>query len=92
MNAFEKRQPADRRRLYLSLLFQSRPEHAALLSHDRRSEISQAYIGILSSIGSAGWVLGALLYRRFFGRLTLKCLLNLSIALGTATTAAFLFF
>jgi len=51
---------------------------------------SQAYIGILGSISSAGWVAGALLYRWFFGRLTLKRLLNLSIALGTLTTAAFL--
>jgi predicted MFS family arabinose efflux permease len=51
---------------------------------------SQAYIGILGSISSAGWVAGALLYRRFFGALTLRNLLNLSIALGTVTTAAFL--
>lgn len=51
---------------------------------------SQAYIGILGSISSAGWVAGALLYRRFFGELTLRNLLNLSIALGTVTTAAFL--
>jgi len=51
---------------------------------------SQGYIGILSSIASAGWVLGALLYRRFLGELTLKNLLNLSIALGTLATAAFL--
>src|SRR5271155_2873636 len=51
---------------------------------------SQAYIGVLGSISSAGWVMGALLYRRFFGHLTLKNLLNLSIALGTLTTAAFL--
>src|SRR6202163_4244531 len=51
---------------------------------------SQAYIGILGSISSAGWVVGALLYRRFFGELTLRNLLNLSIALGTVTTAAFL--
>jgi MFS family permease len=50
---------------------------------------SQGYIGILGSISSAGWVLGALLYRRFLGRLTLKNLLNLSIVLGTLTTAAF---
>jgi MFS family permease len=50
---------------------------------------SQGYIGILSSIASAGWVLGALLYRRFLGELTLKNLLNLSIALGTLSTAAF---
>lgn len=52
-------------------------------------QFSQGYIGILSSISSAGWVLGALLYRRFLGELTLKNLLNLSIALGTLTTAAF---
>jgi MFS family permease len=51
---------------------------------------SQGYIGILSSIAAAGWVLGALLYRRFLGELTLKNLLNLSIALGTLTTAAFM--
>ena len=54
-------------------------------------KFSQAYIGILGSIGSAGWVAGALLYRKFFGGLTLKNLLNLSIALGTAATLAFLF-
>jgi MFS family permease len=52
-------------------------------------QFSQGYIGILSSISAAGWVLGALLYRRFLGELTLKNLLNLSIALGTLTTAAF---
>jgi MFS family permease len=54
-----------------------------------RLHFSQAYIGILGSISSAGWVVGALLYRRFLGELTLKNLLNLSIALGTLTTAAF---
>lgn len=53
-------------------------------------KFSQGYIGVLGSIASAGWVVGALLYRRFFGSLTLKHLLNLSIALGTVTTAAFL--
>jgi MFS family permease len=52
-------------------------------------KFSQGYIGILGSISSAGWVVGALLYRRFFGGLTLKNLLNLSIALGTVTTTAF---
>jgi predicted MFS family arabinose efflux permease len=53
-------------------------------------KFSQGYIGVLGSISSAGWVVGALLYRRFFDGLTLKHLLNLSIALGTVTTAAFL--
>ncbi len=55
-------------------------------------KFSQAYIGILGSIGAAGWVTGALLYRRFFDGLTLKNLLNLSIALGTVTARRFLFF
>jgi MFS family permease len=52
-------------------------------------KFSQAYIGILGSISSAGWVVGALLYRRVFGGLTLKAVLNLSIALGTLATVAF---
>ena len=52
---------------------------------------SQAYIGILGSISASGWVVGALLYRRFFGNLTLKNLLNLSIAIGTAAGLAYLF-
>lgn len=53
-------------------------------------KFSQAYIGILSSIASAGWVIGAMLYRRFFADLSLKMLLNVSIAFGTATTIAYL--
>ncbi len=53
-------------------------------------KFSQAYIGILGSISSAGWIIGALLYHRLFDRLTLKNLLNVSIALGTITTVAFL--
>jgi predicted MFS family arabinose efflux permease len=53
---------------------------------------SQAYIGILGSITAAGWVVGALLYRRFFESLTLKKLLNLSIAIGTAGGLAYLLF
>jgi len=52
-------------------------------------KFSQAYIGVLGSISSAGWVVGALLYSRAFGHLSLKRLLNVSIALGTAATAAF---
>lgn len=53
-------------------------------------KFSQGYIGILSSIASAGWVIGALLYRRVLGGLTLKGLLNVSIAFGTVTTLAYL--
>ncbi len=53
-------------------------------------KFEQSYIGILASITSAGWIVGALLYRRFFGEFSTKGLLNLSIALGTVTTAAYL--
>jgi MFS family permease len=53
-------------------------------------KFSQGYIGILGSISSASWIAGALLYHRLFDRLSLKNLLNASIALGTVTTAAYL--
>jgi len=54
-------------------------------------KFSQGYIGILGSIGAAGWIVGALLYGRLFGDLSSKRLLQLSIILGTLTTAAFVF-
>jgi MFS family permease len=53
-------------------------------------KFSQEYIGILGSISSAGWIAGALLYRRYLKGITAKALLNLSIVLGVATTAIFL--
>jgi MFS family permease len=53
-------------------------------------KFSQEYIGILGSISSVGWVIGALLYRRLFDDLTLRQLLNVSIAFGTVATAAYL--
>lgn len=53
-------------------------------------KFSQSYIGILSSISALGWIVGALLYRPFFGGLSLKRLLNISIGFGAFTTAAFL--
>ena len=53
-------------------------------------KFSQEYIGILGSINSAGWIAGAVLYRRFLNGITARALLNLSIALGIVTTAAFL--
>ncbi len=52
-------------------------------------KFSQGFIGILGSIGAAGWVVGALLYRRLFDDWSSKHLLYLSIALGTVTTAAY---
>jgi len=54
-------------------------------------QFSQGYIGVLGSISAAGWIVGALLYRRLFGNLSLKTLLNLSIVFGTFTTVAFVF-
>ncbi len=45
---------------------------------------------MLGAISSAGWIAGALIYRQFLKGLTSKSLLNLSIVLGTVTTAAFL--
>jgi MFS family permease len=54
-------------------------------------KFSQGYIGILGSIEAAGWIIGALLYRAWFEDMSSKRLLNLSIALGTVTTAAFVF-
>jgi hypothetical protein len=53
-------------------------------------KFSQEYIGILGSISSGGWIVGALLYRRFFKAIKARDLVNLSILLGTLTTAAFL--
>jgi MFS family permease len=53
-------------------------------------KFSQGFIGALGSISSAGWVVGALSYRRLFGELSSKRILQLSIALGTVTTAAYL--
>ena len=51
---------------------------------------SQAYIGDLTAIGSAGWVAGALLHRWALERLPTRALLNLSILGGTLATLAFL--
>jgi MFS family permease len=53
-------------------------------------KFSQAYIGILTSIAAAGWIVGALLYRRYFEALSMRKLLYLSIVFGTVTTLAYL--
>jgi MFS family permease len=50
----------------------------------------QGYIGILGSIAATGWIVGALLYPWLFEGMSSKRLLNLSIALGTVTTASYL--
>lgn len=54
-------------------------------------KFSQAYIGVLSAITSAGWIAGAVLYSTYFEHLSSRALLNLSIAIGTASTLMFLF-
>jgi len=51
---------------------------------------SQGYIGLLGSIGSAGSIVGALLHRWYLAGMTSKRLLQLSILVGTVTTASFL--
>jgi MFS family permease len=53
-------------------------------------KFSQEYIGLLGSINSAGWIVGALLYRSFLKGITARALLNLSIMLGTIATVSFL--
>lgn len=55
-------------------------------------KFSQAYIGFLGSLAGAGWVAGAFLHRWYLKKLTLKKLLNLSIAIGTLASLGFLFF
>jgi MFS family permease len=53
-------------------------------------KFSQEYIGLLGSINSTGWIVGALLYRSFLKGITARALLNLSIMLGTIATVSFL--
>jgi MFS family permease len=54
-------------------------------------KFSQAYIGSLAVLAGCGWILGSFLYRRYFRTLTLKKLLNLSIAIGILSGLSFLF-
>ena len=51
---------------------------------------SQGYIGMLGAIASAGSIAGALLYCRYLSAMTSKRLLQLSIVLGTISSASFL--
>jgi MFS family permease len=51
---------------------------------------SQSYIGVLGSIASAGWIVGALLHRWLMRRMDAENLLYLSILLGTLSAASFL--
>jgi MFS family permease len=51
---------------------------------------SQGFIGVLTSIGAAGWIAGGLLYRWRLDRMTRPALLQLSIWAGVATTLLYL--
>jgi predicted MFS family arabinose efflux permease len=53
-------------------------------------KFSQSYIGILGSIASAGWIVGALLHRWLLATMSTKNQLYLSIVLGTLSAASFL--
>jgi MFS family permease len=55
-----------------------------------RLGFSQGFIGILSSISAAGWILGGILYKWRLHRLSQRALLRLSILCGVVTTLAFL--
>ena len=51
---------------------------------------SQGFIGVLSAIGSAGWIAGGLLYRWRIKRLGRIALLRVSIAGGVCSTLSYL--
>ncbi|MCC7529911.1 MAG: MFS transporter [Candidatus Melainabacteria bacterium] len=51
---------------------------------------SQAFIGILGAVGSAGQVLGAIAYGKFFAKRSMKQQLIFSITTGTIGTLAYL--
>jgi MFS family permease len=53
-------------------------------------KFSQSYIGILGSIASAGWIVGALAHRWLFWKMSSKALLYFSIVFGTLAAASFL--
>src|SRR6185436_580375 len=83
-------------RLYLVaaflFLYSFAPDFGTPLYYFMTDELkfSQAYIGILGAISSAGWIAGALVHRWLLARMSPKALLNLSIVLGTASAASFL--
>jgi len=52
---------------------------------------SQQFIGLLGAVSSAGWVVGALIYRWVLRGMSSQSLLYLSIVFGTVTTLLFLF-
>jgi MFS family permease len=55
-----------------------------------RLHFSQGFIGILSSIGAAGWIIGGVLFRWRLNRLNRRALLQLSILGGVVSTLSYL--
>jgi MFS family permease len=55
-----------------------------------RLDFSQGFIGVLSSIGAGGWIIGGLLYRWRLNRLGRLALLRLSIVGGVLSTLSYL--
>lgn len=55
-----------------------------------RLHFSQGFIGVLSSIGAGGWILGGLLHKWWLHRLSGPALLRLSILGGVVTTLSYL--
>ncbi|HEX4367642.1 MAG TPA: MFS transporter [Rhodopila sp.] len=55
-----------------------------------RLHFSQGFIGILSAIGAAGWIIGGLLFRWRLNRLNRRALLQLSILGGVLSTLSYL--
>ncbi len=53
-------------------------------------KFSQGFIGVLSAISAAGWIIGGLLYRWRLNRLDRLALLRLSIVAGVVTTLSVL--
>ncbi len=51
---------------------------------------SQAYIGVLGAIASAGWIAGAVVHRWLLRRISPKALLTVSVVLGAASAASYL--
>ncbi len=84
------------RRLYLVaaflFLYTFAPGFGTPLYYHMTDELkfSQSYIGILGSIASAGWIVGALWHRWFLATMSTKSQLYLSIVLGTLSAASFL--
>ena len=55
-----------------------------------RLGFSQGFIGVLSSIGAGGWIIGGLLFRWRLNRLSRSALLRLSIVGGVISTLSYL--